>query len=159
MKAIVIAGHRGVGKTTLIEALIPRLQQQGRIATVKSIHHDIEIDEPGKDTHRHRTAGAETVVGITPSLTFEITTEGKDSYTTADQLLEQTLANLADASVDYTLIEGFATVPLPTITVGEMKTQDVAGEIIGRLDAHPDADLDWIVQTIEQLTEWDRSCQ
>lgn len=157
MKAIVIAGHRGVGKTTLIEALIPRLQQQGSVATVKSIHHDIEIDEPGKDTYRHRTAGAETVVGITPSLTFEITTDGKHSYATEDRLLDQTLANLADASVNYTLIEGFTTAPLPTITVGEMKGQEVAGEIICRLDTHPDTDLDRIVRIIQRLTEWDQS--
>lgn len=157
MKAIVIAGHRGVGKTTLIEALIPRLQQQGNVATVKSIHHDVEIDEPGKDTHRHRNAGAETVVGITPSLTFEITTEGKHSYTTPDRLLNRTLADLADASIDYTLIEGFTIALLPTIIVGEMNTQDVAGEIICCLDAYPDADLDRIVQTIERLDEWDRS--
>lgn len=157
MKAIVIAGHRGVGKTTLIEALIPRLQQQRSVATVKSIHHDIEIDKPGKDTHRHRTAGAGTVVGITPSLTFEITTDGKHSYATANRLLDRTLANLADDSVDYTLIEGFTTAPLPTITVGEINTHEVAGDIICRLDTHPDADLDRIVRTIEQLTEWDRS--
>lgn len=157
MKAIVIAGHRGVGKTTLIEALIPRLQQQGSVTTVKSIHHDIEIDEPGKDTYRHRTAGAEMVVGVTPSLTFEITTEGKQSYTTANRLLNKTLANLADANVDYTLIEGFTTVPLPTITVGEMDTQEVAGEIICRLDVHPDADLDRVVWMIQRFTEWDQS--
>lgn len=154
MKAIIIAGHRGVGKTTLIEALIPRLQEQGSVATIKSIHHDIEIDEPGKDTHRHRTAGAETVVGVTPSLTFEITTEGKRSYTSVDRLLNQRLANLADASIDYVLIEGFTTIPLPTIIVGEMNAQDVTGEIISRLDAHPNADLAQIIRTIEQIREW-----
>ena len=156
MKAIVIAGQRGVGKTTLIEALISRLRDQGSVGTVKSIHHDIEIDEPGKDTHRHRTAGAETVVGITPSLTFEITPEGKHSDASAERPLNQTLANLADASVDYVLIEGFETASLPTITVGEVNAQDVAGEIICRLDARPDADLNQIVQMIERHDEWDQ---
>lgn len=157
MKAIGIAGRRGVGKTTFIEALIPRLQEQGSVATIKSIHHDIEIDEPGKDTYRHRTAGAETVVGITPSLTFEITTKGKDSDTPANRLLDRTLADLADASVDYALIEGFETAALPTITIGDVNARDVAGEIICHLDAHPDADLDPIVRTIERHDEWNQS--
>ncbi len=77
LRAVCLAGPSDAGKTSLVEELVERLATDGRVATVKSIHHDIEIDTPGSDTHRHRTAGAETVVGITPTLTFDITTRGK----------------------------------------------------------------------------------
>lgn len=64
MRVVAIVGHQGSGKTTLIERLIPALR--GRGLTVSSIkhthHHDVELDTPGKDSHRHRVAGAAEVI-------------------------------------------------------------------------------------------------
>ncbi|MEY7849576.1 molybdopterin-guanine dinucleotide biosynthesis protein B [Natrarchaeobius sp. A-rgal3] len=78
MKVVRLVGSSDSGKTTLVESLVPRLtERDDRVATVKSIHHDVEIDTPGTDTYRHRAAGAETVVGITPELTFDVSTRGK----------------------------------------------------------------------------------
>jgi molybdopterin-guanine dinucleotide biosynthesis protein MobB len=58
-----IVGRSGSGKTTLIEKLIPEIKRRGyRIGTIKHTHHPFEIDQPGKDSSRHRAAGADTVM-------------------------------------------------------------------------------------------------
>ena len=62
-----IVGQSESGKTTLIEKLIPLLTQRGyRIGTIKHTHHAVDIDRSGKDSARHRTAGAETVMLASP---------------------------------------------------------------------------------------------
>lgn len=63
MKVVGFAGFSGSGKTTLVEKLIPALKLRGlRISVVKHAHHKFDIDHPGKDTWRHREAGAFEVV-------------------------------------------------------------------------------------------------
>jgi molybdopterin-guanine dinucleotide biosynthesis protein MobB len=64
MRVIAIVGHQGSGKTTLIEKLIPALKARGlTVSTIKHTHHhQIELDVPGKDSHRHRVAGASEVI-------------------------------------------------------------------------------------------------
>jgi molybdopterin-guanine dinucleotide biosynthesis protein B len=58
-----VVGKSNVGKTTLLEKLIPELKRRGyRVATVKHDAHSFEMDQPGKDTWRHRQAGADVVV-------------------------------------------------------------------------------------------------
>ncbi len=144
IRAVCIAGPSDSGKTTLVEQLVPRLAADERVATVKSIHHDIEIDTPGADTHRHRTAGAETVVGITPELTFDISTDGKrnppdlpdgtplfDSDDRELRALASSLDRLASRGYDIVLIEGFSKAPLPTIVVGDRDPADIRGSIVG----------------------------
>jgi molybdopterin-guanine dinucleotide biosynthesis protein B len=67
MAAIIsIVGKSGSGKTTLIEKLIPELRRRGhRIGTIKHAAHGIQVDREGKDSWRHRQAGADTVVVAT----------------------------------------------------------------------------------------------
>lgn len=58
-----IVGTSGSGKTTLLEKLIPELKRRGyRIGTIKHTHHPCEVERKGKDTARHKIAGAETVI-------------------------------------------------------------------------------------------------
>lgn len=67
MKILGIAGYSGSGKTTLIEALLPRLASAGlAVSVIKQSHHDFEVDKPGKDSWRHRQAGAREVLLTSP---------------------------------------------------------------------------------------------
>src|ERR1700747_1491636 len=63
MKAIGLAGWSGAGKTTLLTRVIPHLREQGlRVSVIKHAHHTFDVDVPGKDSWRHREAGAEEVL-------------------------------------------------------------------------------------------------
>lgn len=63
MKIIAIAGYSGSGKTTLIEKLIPVLVLEGfKVSLIKHAHHEFDVDHPGKDSWRHRHAGASEVM-------------------------------------------------------------------------------------------------
>jgi molybdopterin-guanine dinucleotide biosynthesis adapter protein len=63
MKVIGLAGWSGAGKTTLLARVIPHLRQDGlRISVIKHAHHAFDVDVPGKDSWRHREAGAEEVL-------------------------------------------------------------------------------------------------
>ena len=63
MRAFGVAGWSGSGKTTLLVRLIPELVGRGfRVSTVKHAHHAFDVDRPGKDSFRHREAGAREVI-------------------------------------------------------------------------------------------------
>ncbi len=64
MRVAAIVGHSGSGKTTLIERLIPAANQRGlSVSTIKHTHHhQVQLEPPGKDSHRHRAAGASEVI-------------------------------------------------------------------------------------------------
>lgn len=160
LRVVCLAGPSDSGKTSLVERLVPRLADHGRVATVKSIHHDVEIDTPGTDTHRHRTAGAETVVGITPELTFDVSTRAKrdpPERPAGDHLLEtddpelaalaSTLARLERRGYEFIVVEGFAASALPTILVDDRGPDAVGGSVVGR----GDDELDELVATIRRL--------
>jgi len=65
MRIIGLAGWSGSGKTTLLTKVIPRIVARGlKVSTIKHAHHNFDIDQPGKDSHTHRMAGAtEVLVG------------------------------------------------------------------------------------------------
>lgn len=132
-----IAGPSDSGKTSLVERLVEALSEELTVGTVKSIHHDIEPDTPGSDTHRHRTAGARSVVGITPEHAFEIaplprpTNEGTredrvdipGGASEADRrkrtALAATLDRYAERDYDLVLVEGFSGLDVPTVWLGD----------------------------------------
>ena len=59
MQVFGIVGWKNNGKTTLVERLIKQLTQMGyKVSSVKHAHHNVDIDEPGRDSYRHRAAGA-----------------------------------------------------------------------------------------------------
>ena len=65
MRIIGLAGWSGSGKTTLLTKVIPRIVARGlTVSTIKHAHHSFDLDQPGKDSHSHRMAGAtEVLVG------------------------------------------------------------------------------------------------
>ncbi len=105
-----IAGWSGSGKTTLIEGLIPALAALGlRVSTLKRTHHDVDLDQPGKDSFRHRQAGALEVM-IASDRRFALLRE-----TPGGLDLPGLLARLAPA--DLVLVEGFKLAALPKLEV------------------------------------------
>jgi molybdopterin-guanine dinucleotide biosynthesis protein B len=103
MKVVGFAGYSGSGKTTLVERLIPALKLRGqRVSVVKHAHHNFDIDRPGKDTHRHREAGAFEVV-VASSRRLALMREFEQP---AQLSVHELLAELWDG-VDWVLVEGF----------------------------------------------------
>src|SRR5690242_15904890 len=111
MRIIGLAGWSGSGKTTLITKVLPRLIARGtRVSTVKHAHHGFDLDQPGKDSWRHRQAGASEVMissGARWALMHEL--QGDEPP------LPELLARLAP--VDLVLVEGFKANPHPKIEV------------------------------------------
>lgn len=103
MKVVGFAGYSGSGKTTLVERLIPALKLRGlRVSVVKHAHHDFDIDHPGKDTWRHRQAGA-FEVAVVSSRRLALMREFEQP---AQPNVHHLLAELWDG-VDWVLVEGF----------------------------------------------------
>jgi molybdopterin-guanine dinucleotide biosynthesis protein B len=103
MHVIGFAGYSGSGKTTLVEHLIPALRLRGqRVSVVKHAHHKFDIDHPGKDTWRHREAGAFEVV-VASDKRLALMREFEQS---AELSVHQLIAELYDG-VDWVLVEGF----------------------------------------------------
>lgn len=106
------AGFSGSGKTTLIERVIPLLVARGlRVALVKHAHHDFDIDKPGKDSHRHREAGA-----------TEVLVSGGKRWALMHELRDEPEPRLADllmhlSPCDLVLVEGFKHDPVPKLEV------------------------------------------
>ena len=113
MKVVGFAGFSGSGKTTLVERLIPALRLQGlRVSVVKHAHHHFDIDHVGKDTYRHREAGAfEVVVASDKRMALMREFEVANQPT-----VHQLLAELYEG-VDWVLVEGFKDSDLQKIEV------------------------------------------
>ena len=103
MKVVGFAGYSGSGKTTLVERLIPALKLRGlRVSVVKHAHHKFDIDHPGKDTYRHREAGAfEVVVASSQRLALM-----REFEQPAKLTVHHLIAELYEG-VDWVLVEGF----------------------------------------------------
>ena len=73
MKVFGIAGYSGSGKTTLLEKLLPQLTARGlKVSVIKHAHHGFDIDRPGKDSYRHREAGASEVLLACGDRVFDV---------------------------------------------------------------------------------------
>jgi molybdopterin-guanine dinucleotide biosynthesis protein B len=112
MRIIGLAGWQGAGKTTLLAKVIPCLVARGRtVSTIKHAHHSFDIDQPGKDSHTHRMAGAtEVLVGSVNRFALMHELRGAP-----EPVLPALLARLAP--VDLVIIEGYKTDPHPKLEV------------------------------------------
>ena len=114
MKRIHIIGRKNSGKTTLITELVAHLTAQGvRVGTVKHTHHHHELDTPGKDSHRHRLAGADVVGILSPQLSavFFRPDEPHDSPDRYDAIAP------LFARCDLVLVEGHSHAIAPKVEV------------------------------------------
>jgi molybdopterin-guanine dinucleotide biosynthesis protein B len=99
-----VAGFKNTGKTTLVTRLVTELTRRGfRISTVKHAHHSFDIDHEGRDSYRHREAGAREVAVVSRyrwALMHELAGTDKDEPT-LDDILEKL------APCDLVLVEGY----------------------------------------------------
>jgi molybdopterin-guanine dinucleotide biosynthesis adapter protein len=134
-----VVGWKNAGKTTLVEKLVAELVRRGlRVNTVKHGHHDLDVDHPGRDSWRHRAAGA-TEVAVVGGRRYAIMREQ------AEPTLAEVLARLAPA--DVVLIEGYKREPYRKIEIR------AGGEPMAPSDPHvvavvcderpPDGGLPW----------------
>jgi molybdopterin-guanine dinucleotide biosynthesis adapter protein len=112
MRIIGLAGWSGAGKTTLLSKLIPQLVARGlKVSTVKHAHHSFDVDQPGKDSHTHRLAGAtEVLVGSANRWALVHELRGAP-----EAALAALLAKLSP--VDLVIVEGFKREAHPKLEV------------------------------------------
>ena len=112
MKVFGIAGYSGSGKTTLMENLIPQFVMEGlKVSVIKHAHHNFDVDRPGKDSYRHREAGASEVL-VTSDKRWVLMHEARGEE---EPTLEHLLTRFSDC--DLVLVEGFKTEPIPKLEV------------------------------------------
>lgn len=112
MKIIGIAGYSGSGKTTLIEKVIPVLVRDGlRVSLIKHAHHEFDVDQPGKDSYRHRHAGASEVL-ISSSKRWVMMHELRGA---PEPSLEEQLKRFSPC--DLVIVEGYKAQPIPKVEV------------------------------------------
>lgn len=123
-------GYSGSGKTTLVEQLIPALKSRGlTVSVVKHAHHKFDIDHPGKDTWRHRQAGASEVVVASSNRLALIREFSEPAELTVHDLLAE-----LDPRVDWVLVEGFKHSNLKKIEVW----RPPAGDYVAKPPRYPD---------------------
>ena len=125
MRIIGLAGWSGSGKTTLLAKVIPRLVARGlKVSTLKHAHHGFDVDQPGKDSYRHRAAGCTEVMVVSDQrwvLMHELRGEREPT-------LEEQIARVSPC--DLLLVEGHKHHPLPKLEVWRKEN--------GRPLLHPD---------------------
>jgi molybdopterin-guanine dinucleotide biosynthesis adapter protein len=101
MRVYGVIGWKNAGKTSLMERLVSEITRRGfSVSTVKHVHHDVDLDQPGKDTYRHRAAGAAEVV-LASAHRFAILHEHRGPEPDLGTILARM------APVDLVLVEGY----------------------------------------------------
>ncbi|MGH8713463.1 MAG: molybdopterin-guanine dinucleotide biosynthesis protein B [Casimicrobiaceae bacterium] len=124
MQVFGFAGWSGSGKTTLIEQLIPRFRAQGlTVSLIKHAHHEFDVDQPGKDSYRHRVAGCQEVL-VSSATRWALMHELRGA---SEPTLAQALQRLSPC--DLVLVEGYKAAPIPKL--------EVYRESVGKPLLHP----------------------
>ena len=111
MHALGFAAYSGTGKTTLLEKISALLRQQGlRVSVVKHAHHDVDIDQPGKDSWRHRQAGASQVLLVCDRRMALV-----QEFDAPQEMDVHAMLTQLDPRMDWALVEGFKQGDLPKI--------------------------------------------
>ena len=128
MRVFGFAGWSGSGKTTLIEALVPRLTAFGlTVSLVKHAHHAFDVDQPGKDSHRHREAGCSEVL-VTSGVRWALMHELRGAP-------ELTLSAAIDrlSPCDVLLVEGYKRAAIPKL---EIRREILGKPLLYLTDSH-----------------------
>ncbi len=140
MKIISVVGYKKTGKTALVEQLVKAFKKYGMVGTVKHLH-DHSLHTPDTDTWKHARAGADVVIGVTPHELVKFSNENS---------LDRALTELADAGMDFAVVEGFKDSALPKIALGGVEVPNT----LLRLDGHENADIDVIVDLVQRQPEY-----
>ncbi len=125
MRVIGLAGWSGSGKTTLLAKVIPRIVARGlKVSTLKHAHHGFDVDQPGKDSHTHRMAGASEVL-VSSANRWALVHELRGQ---AEPVLGALLTKLSP--VDLVVVEGYKAEPHPKL--------EVYRAAVGKPLLHPD---------------------
>jgi molybdopterin-guanine dinucleotide biosynthesis protein B len=117
MKIFGFAGWSGSGKTTLLEKLIPRFAGAGlRVSLIKHAHHTFDVDQPGKDSYRHRHAGAGEIL-VTSSRRWVLMHELRGAH---EPSFEEQVERMSPC--DLLLVEGFKFASIPKLEVWRAET-------------------------------------
>ena len=143
MRVLGVVGPSDSGKTTLVERLTERLTERGRVATVKHLRTEPTVDTEGKDTARHRAAGAAVTYGLTEDAGWFATGH--------ERSLGETLDDLAP-HYDYALVEGYSDARIPTVV---LDGRDHAGETVVTAADADDADVERLVAAVEDLEPYE----
>ena len=125
MRIIGLAGWSGSGKTTLLAKVIPSIVARGlKVSTLKHAHHGFDVDQPGKDSHTHRMAGASEVL-VSSANRWALVHELRGQ---AEPVLGALLTKLSP--VDLVVVEGYKAEPHPKL--------EVYRAAVGKPLLHPD---------------------
>ncbi|HWA38738.1 MAG TPA: molybdopterin-guanine dinucleotide biosynthesis protein B [Burkholderiales bacterium] len=117
MKTFGFAGWSGSGKTTLVEKLIPRFVKRGlRVSLIKHAHHNFDVDTPGKDSFRHRQAGASEIL-VTSSRRWVLMHELRGAQ---EPSFDEQVKRVSPC--DLLLVEGFKFAPIPKLEIWRKET-------------------------------------
>ncbi|WP_439027581.1 molybdopterin synthase [Haloarchaeobius sp. DT45] len=142
MYVLGVVGPSDSGKTTLVSRLVEALSERGRVATVKHCSVEPDIDREGRDTARHRAAGADVTYGIADGAWFA---------TGDDRTLDETLDELAP-EYDFCLLEGFSHARLPQVVLGG---REHAGEALATGDTADDVEVDAVCDALVETDPYE----
>ena len=112
MKVMGIVGWSGSGKTSLVVEVLPILKRHGlKVSTMKHAHHRFDVDKPGKDSFRHREAGASEILVVTSSRWVLMHESREEPEPSIESLIERM------TPVDLLLVEGFKTHHHPKLEI------------------------------------------
>lgn len=125
LPVVSFVGNSGAGKTTILEKVVSELKGRGyRVAVIKHVHHDFQIDHPGKDSWRFTQAGSDSVVIASPRKIALV------EQRTAEPPVDDLIA-MVEGRADIVLTEGFRGSGKPQVLVmrGAQAAQSAQGEI------------------------------
>lgn len=140
MKIISVVGYKKTGKTTLVGQLVKALKKHGSVGTIKHLHEH-NINAPDTDTWKHAEAGADVVVAITPNELVKFS-RNNDLTTALDEL--------ANAGMDFAVVEGFKESKLPKMALFDVQ----APEIVKRLENPESAEINELIEIIMAQPEY-----